>query len=731
MKTVSDVLAAAQRLIDAGDLVRAIKLLTMLLEQYPEQTDGRLLISHAQSILGEREAALLSAKIAVRHTPNSAQGFHNLASRTHESRHRPNTLKSLTIALALDPNHLAAVDYAHHLLQPGVSAEALSAATRALTLSRLDIGMLSRLAALDVSLFERDSAERLAHLFFAASPNAPEGISTAILLAAHSGQPWSALLKRYWSVLKESSSAALNVGILAVAEKVPGEAILPVGHHLNSVPASHEGALVAGRVCCELSRHDHGLKFTRRAIALLPDEGRLWRNYSAQLLAIGENDTAASITRQVSHLGIMPLEMESEALTILAYSATARDEDVFKAYQRWETERAQTLYASCLWRAEATPKDPKRPLKVGLVSADLHGHPIGVNLLGFFQQNNAKEFPLHVYSLNLRDDPIRSEIKSHVTLWRDMERASDKAVAAQIAEDGIDFLIHTAGHTVMNRPLISAYKPAPLIAAYGDFSTMGLKTVDYILSDPVLHPDDTSERMYEKPLRLPLMVIHAPLHGAPPVSDLPALHNGYVTFASFNNPAKLSEPCLAAWATILARVPNSRMLVQYKTLFGDPLVQRRIFEAFDREDVAHDRLQVISAKLSRYEHLALANQADIALDPFPFSGCTSTFEALWMGLPPITKAGSRWVHRMTASFLPPVGLEALVADSAEIYVTNAIALANELERLAEIRADLRNRVEASSLLDHAAYARSLERGIRQAWHRHCAGEPPAPITVAP
>ncbi|MBM3574022.1 MAG: hypothetical protein FJX52_16930, partial [Alphaproteobacteria bacterium] len=281
-----------------------------------------------------------------------------------------------------------------------------------------------------------------------------------------------------------------------------------------------------------------------------------------------------------------------------------------------------------------------------------------------------------------------------------------------------DILISLGGHTGENRVLVCAYKPAPVQASYGDLTTTGLATMDYWLTDPVLHPPGTRERFTEILEHLPLLVVHRP-PGDAALAPAPSFQSGRVTFGSFNNPAKLTPPTIATWARILAALPNSALMLHFYDVFGSGSTRRRFLEAFAAQGVSGQRLIFESGLLDRASHLRLYDRVDIALDPFPFTGCTTTFEALWMGVPVVTLAGERWLGRMTAGILAPIGLDEFITENAAAYVRKALELAGQADRRAQLRVELRERLRRSSLCDYPTYARSVERAYSSMWRRWC------------
>jgi predicted O-linked N-acetylglucosamine transferase (SPINDLY family) len=205
--------------------------------------------------------------------------------------------------------------------------------------------------------------------------------------------------------------------------------------------------------------------------------------------------------------------------------------------------------------------------------------------------------------------------------------------------------------------------------------------------------------------------------GAPPVSDLPALARRSVTFGCFNSLPKLTPDVIALWAEVLLAVPDARLLLK-SIGFGSESARERYLGLFSTLGIGAERIE-IQDKSSHGEYLATYAQVDIGLDPFPFNGGTVTAESLWMGVPQVTLAGDRPVGRMGAAQLGALGLWELVAQTPADYVRIAAALANDLPRLAGLRRDLRDRLQASPLGDVPAFTRDLESAYRELWRAWC------------
>jgi predicted O-linked N-acetylglucosamine transferase (SPINDLY family) len=370
--------------------------------------------------------------------------------------------------------------------------------------------------------------------------------------------------------------------------------------------------------------------------------------------------------------------------------------------------------------------EPERPLRIGLLSSDLGDHPVGCNLAGFFEHHDRDRISLAVYDTASRSDPASRWFRAHAGLWRSLAGLADAAIARQIRADGVDILVSLAGRFDLNRPLVLGWRPAPVQAAMhdGGASGMGPGEADEIEDPPIaawitdrwLHPEGVHAGG-DRLLRLPLFYNFLK-PDRPPVAHRP--DPAGVTFGSFSNPAKLSPAALAAWARILARLPSSRLVLKYRNAYGDPGVQARVQALIRAAGVDPRRLVFVSSLDPGHAHLERYGAIDIALDPFPFSGATTSFEALWMGVPVVTRAGKAAIGRTTAAILGPLGLEELIASSAAAYVERAVALAEDPERRARLRREIPERLSVSPLIDGKAYALSLEAAFRQLWRERCA-----------
>ncbi|MBM3572381.1 MAG: hypothetical protein FJX52_08490 [Alphaproteobacteria bacterium] len=396
----------------------------------------------------------------------------------------------------------------------------------------------------------------------------------------------------------------------------------------------------------------------------------------------------------------------SNLIFALAY-APDPDRRQLREARRWAARHAPVKPAP----AFANARDPDRRLRIGYLSADLRQHPIAYNVEDLLRCHDRNRHEVFAYSATATADAVTERIAGCVDRWRDVAGLTTVEITERIGSDRIDILVILAGHAGANPLAVAGLRPAPVQVSFHDVSTSGVEAIDAWLTDPVLHPPDTPEAFVERLVRLPCFYLHRPPDEAPGI--LPRTPGASVVFGSFNNPLKLGAETLEAWARILDAVPGSRLLLKYKNRFASPLVQAPIRRALG------DRVDFLAGDIGRAEQLALWNRVDVALDPFPFNGSTTSFEALWMGVPVVTLAGDRFVGRVGASLLTEAGLRDLEARDAAGYVALATRLAADQVRLDRLRVELRPRIAASRLCRPEAYARSVEEAYRGLWRRWC------------
>lgn len=375
-------------------------------------------------------------------------------------------------------------------------------------------------------------------------------------------------------------------------------------------------------------------------------------------------------------------------------------------------------------KPHANTREPDRRLRIAYLSPDFRAHSVSYFFEALLENHDRTNFEIYLYSDTSRADVITDKMRAGADLWIESAGLTPDTFAQRLRDDGIDVLVNLGGHTSGNRLPVCALKAAPVQIEYlGYPDTSGVPAMDYRITDGRADPVGEAEQWCtEEIVRLPdCFHCYRPPRSAPPPAPAPYLKNGYVTFASFNVLPKVTAPAIAAWASILNEVPNSRFFIKCKQM-RDERVQARVKAEFARHGIDPARIETAAFVASIQEHLNKYAGVDLALDTFPYNGTTTTCESLYMGVPVLTIAGDNHRGRVGLSLLTVVGLEKeFVATSLDDYVARAVAFGKNPARLAEVRSGLRAAMERSPLRDEAGFTRTLEGAYRTLWQRWCAG----------
>ena len=372
------------------------------------------------------------------------------------------------------------------------------------------------------------------------------------------------------------------------------------------------------------------------------------------------------------------------------------------------------------FKFDARPAANGRALRIAYVSSDFRMHVVGLNILPLIENHDPSAVELFFYSDVAQEDQITQRFKVRAKSWRSIVGLSDAEAAATIRSDNIDVAIFLAGSFDANRAQIAAYRVAPVQASYHDCATSGFDAMDYFISDDLLTPSDTPEKFSETIYRLPVFYQYEKreIPAAPP--EPPCLKAGFVTFGSFNKPEKINSDVIALWARVLSFVPRSRLLLKYFDFYKGAEAQSRIVTEFEKHGVEPGRLLFKAGFDASGAHLSLYDSIDIALDTFPFTGATTTFEALNRGVPVVTLWGDRYVARYAGAIVTHAGRADFACANADAYVALARSLASDSERLRTLKRTLPAQISASALCDGAAYARNMEKAYLEMWSRSLA-----------
>jgi protein O-GlcNAc transferase len=459
-----------------------------------------------------------------------------------------------------------------------------------------------------------------------------------------------------------------------------------------------------------------------QAQRLAPEAAEIAANLGNALKAVGGLAEPMAMYRRALALDPQLSGARSNLLLALQYDADLAPAEVLREHRAWDeahgTPRTGTL----------PPVAPAplcgRKLRVGYLSPDLRDHSVAFFLEPVLAAHDRERLAIVCYSCGGRPDAVTARLARLVGPgFCDVRALGDAELAARIRADRIDLLVDLAGHTEGHRLGVFARRPAPLQLTWlGYPDTTGIAAIDYRIVDAITDPPGAEERCSERLLRLDGgFLCYRPPDGAPEPGPLPAGERDPITFGSFNQLAKLTPQTVALWSQVLLRTPGSRLLLKARGL-ADPAVRAGVERRFQARGIDASRLELLGQLPGQREHLAAYGRVDLALDPSPYNGTTTTCEALWMGVPVVTAPGLRHASRVGASLLLHLGLPELVADGDAAFVDLACALAADRPRLSALRASLRERLRASRLLDARAFTAALEAAYFDAWASACSEE---------
>lgn len=428
----------------------------------------------------------------------------------------------------------------------------------------------------------------------------------------------------------------------------------------------------------------------RSALEIQPNAALIHSKRGLVLQRLSRLSEAVEAFQRAIELSPNDAHIHSNLLLASQYDPGLSREDLFARHRRFAAcfEQDQAGEASShqewFW-------DGVRPLRIGYVSPDLRRHSVAQFAEPVIGGHDRSRFDVHVYYSNAFRDEVTERIQSKVAHWHDVSMLTDAALAQKIQADAIDILIDLSGHTAGHRLLVFVAKPAPIQVTWlGYPGTTGLSCIDYRLTDECLDPIGQSESMYSETLvRLPTYSQFDAPKQAVIAGPLPVQSAGFLTLACLNNTTKLNAKVLELWAQIMQVLPTSRLILGNA---NDQTWCDWVSQCFQSHGVDPQRVQFIG-RLSLDDYLALHQTIDLALDPFPWNGGTTTMLSLWMGVPVVTLAGDRPAARLGVSSLAYAGVDGFVAQTLNEYVQRVEYWATHLDELAAVRASLREKME--------------------------------------
>ena len=448
----------------------------------------------------------------------------------------------------------------------------------------------------------------------------------------------------------------------------------------------------------------------RKAISYAPELSEAHDNLAGVLLDQARVEEAEASFKRA--LDLNPQDNRAHSNLLLCRNYYETDPDVlFEAHKAWTAQHATDIAPPPTFA-----RAPNARLRIGYVSADLRRHSVAYFFEPLLRHQDRSRFEIFCYANLENPDAVTERLQSLADHWRWVSVLNDDRMAERIREDRIDILVDLSGHSAGNRLKVFQRRPAPVQASWlGYPNTTGLESIDYRITDSVSDPKGAERHAVESLVRLESgFLCYGPPEDAPDVTPSPVRRNGYVTFGSFNNLRKITPETVATWSETLKRVPSSKVLIKARPLADAPTADhyRSLFAA---QGIDKGRLIFRAAVAASKDHLATYAEIDIALDPFPYNGTTTSCEALWMGVPVVTLCGNRHAGRVGASLLTQVGLEKFISTDHNTYIETATAMALNIQGLSELRQSLRGRLAKSSLCDAAGFCRRMEKALTQMW----------------
>jgi len=527
------------------------------------------------------------------------------------------------------------------------------------------------------------------------------GEALAVLERAAAGSVWGPLVANLGNARRATGDTRGAVEALRRAAQCDPHNATTLAN-LAAV-LSEEGILGEAAECC------------RRALAIAPGDAAARTNLAACLFDAGDVGTALGIWR--ANAG--DPRAGSNALYAMNFMPATTRGEMREAAQGWARAHAPDRPAA----AFANPRDAGRRLRVGLVSPDLRSHSVAWFLLPVLEAADRAQVEFHAFAELSAEDPVTARIRASLDGWHPTVGFGDAAAADMVRAARIDILLDLAGHTAGSRLGIFAHRAAPVQASWlGYPDVTGVSAIDWRITDADIDPPDAADdgTGSERPLRL-ATGFHAYRlpEGAP---DVAAREGAAIVFGSFNNWPKHSPECLSAWAEILRLVPDARLVLKNKAM-ADPTTRQAALAAFAARGIDPARIETLARVPDPRGHLALYGMIDIALDPFPYNGVTTTCEAMAMGVPVVALRGTTPAGRNAASLIGRIGCPELVADTVGTYIRRAVELAGDRPALSTYRSSLRERMRRSPVGDPTAVAHAFSAALRDVWTAWCRANP--------
>ncbi len=708
----------AKKYYESNQIQKAIETGKEILSLNPDNLVVLLLLAEIAYKSHDYSSSEKYLREAITYYPERAELYSNLGLILQHLSRADEAVECFYKAIELNPNLVEAYySLGIALHTKGKLDEAKKAYQKAIELNPRLMNVYYNLGLIHKKLKEFKEAAHCFKCAIQGNLESSEAYSNLGIVLAEDGQNDEAIVFFQKAILinQKDLDALLGLATVFQRKKIFNDSIKYYNKALLVDPQNSDIYFNLGLMYREKWELDKATECFQKAANLDPNNPEIYYRMGGVQFLQGRLNLAAQNLKKAIDLKDDFIDAYQTLIMLMNYTDTFEPREIFTSHVHF-AEKFEARFKSNPFN-NSKNRLRKHRLRIGYFSPDFRNHSVAYFIEPVLMSHSRKNFEVFCYSNVDKPDYVTKRIQLLVKHWRDIKDLSDDEAMELIQKDKIDILVDLAGHTYGNRVLLFARKPAPIqISWIGYPSTTGLSSMDYKIVDYYTDPPSLTEGFYtEKLIRLPqCFLCYKPEAESPDVALPPFIKKAYITFGSFNNFAKVSQSVVKAWANILGHVPCSRLVLK-SHCFSDIGTRQYAKELFKQYGIMEEKIEILPYQSSVASHLSLYGEIDIALDTFPYNGTTTTCEALWMGVPVITLAGKCHAGRVGVSLLTNVGLREFIAESEEEYVKIAVRLAEDIQRLKDLRLSLRDMMKQSPLMDAKGFTLSLERCFEEIW----------------
>jgi protein O-GlcNAc transferase len=666
---------------------------------------------------GRPDAAAVACRQVLEREPENVAAHNQLALLLYQLGRADEALTHVRIAAQLDPHSAELLNNLGGLLEhTGQLSEAIAVYRRAvkvaphLAVPQFNLG--------DALRKDNQPDEALTPLRAAATldPNLQEAWAALGTALASLNQPQAALgaLHRAVELRPTDALTGRRLGDVLQSLRRFDEALARYEQVIRDDPRSYEAWYGLGRTHMEAGRAAAAAKAFEECVALAPRFAFGVHDLGKSLFELGCIERAMTLLRRAADLGENEVRRHAlENLAILVPGSPADDNrSILETRQAWGRLMVDGARIQPARQCGNLPLESHAgPLRIGYLSSFFHRPNWMKPVWALINRHDRDRFQLHLFC-DAPPQQLEAPYRPHpADRIHDIRRLSDEQAAVLIAEQKLDLLVDLNGYSAPQRLPLCLLRSAPrLVGWFNMYATSGLDCYDYLIGDEHVIPVAEEPFYTEQILRVPHCYLTFEVdYPVPDVGPLPALTGAPFTFGCLASQYKINEQVVVAWSEILKRCPGVRLLIRNKAL-GESAAQQQLRERFAAQGISVEHL-LLEGPSTHFEFLDTYRRIDLALDVFPYSGGTTTMEALWQGVPVVSFNGDRWASRTSVSLLQAAGLGEFVGRSLREYVDLAVNWAADREtlaRLAMVRSGLREQLRLSPVCDSTAFAQDME-----------------------